>query len=65
MMIVMLMKARIWMNKMKNTTILIPERNTIPYNCSDGYKEQVTVDSCLKEEILNLWSFVPSENQTL
>lgn len=41
---------------MKNTTILIPEKNTIPYNCTDGYKEQVTVDSCLKEEILDLWN---------
>ena len=28
----------------------------IPYNCREGYKEDVCIDRCLKEEIEFLWS---------
>lgn len=30
--------------------------NFIPYNCRDGYKEDVCIDKCLEEEIKSLWA---------
>lgn len=37
-------------------TILTTPKNFIPYNSCEGFKEQVTVDACLAEEIKDLWN---------
>lgn len=37
-------------------TILTTPKNLIPYNSREGFKEQVTVDACLAEEIKDLWN---------
>lgn len=46
------------MNKFYNClkSILYPPKNFIPYNCRGEYKDEVFVDACLANEILELWS---------
>lgn len=39
----------------KKVIIKTPEK-FIPYNCADGYKEEVGIDGCLEEEIKELWN---------
>ena len=36
--------------------VLYPPKNFISYNCTDGYKDSICVDICLKDEIEDLWS---------
>ena len=37
------------------TTKLIPPPNFIKCNCSDDYKNEILIDTCLAEEIKYLW----------
>lgn len=38
------------------TQILHPPKHFIKYNSSEEYKEMISVDACLVDEIENLWS---------
>lgn len=37
------------------TKVLRPPENFIPYNSRNGFKNAISVDACLAEEIENLW----------